>query len=154
MTMFHEIESAYVLGDFALRAGDRGWTILPPQPLRWGPWNEQGLPFYAEGVSYEDTFELPEPKGDYAVRFPAWYGSVAEVHVNGRLAGHLISQPWKVVKEAEMYSLTSPRIFGGQSFYRIKFTGPRRFVGIMSNSRDTARQKLYVRANVVGTRKD
>ncbi len=96
MTVFHEIESAYVVGDFALRAGEHGWTIAPAKPLQMGAWNEQGMPFYAEGVAYEQTYGVAEPQGRYIVRFPAWYGSVAQVLVNGSLAGHLVSQPWAV----------------------------------------------------------
>jgi hypothetical protein len=96
MTMFHEIESAYVLGDFSLQSGDRGWTIAPAKPLQLGAWNKQGMPYYAEDVAYQERFEIVEPRGRYVVRFPAWYGSVAEVHVNGHLAGHLVSRPWTV----------------------------------------------------------
>ena len=96
MTMFHEIEPAYVLGDFSLRAGQRGSTIVPSSDLRLGAWKEQGLPFYAEGVSYEQQFEVSQLPGQYVVRVPAWYGSVAEVYANGQLAGHLVSRPWEV----------------------------------------------------------
>jgi hypothetical protein len=96
MTVFHEIESAYVLGDFLLRAADRGWTIAPAEPLRLGAWNDQGLPYYADGVAYGQTYQGAQPQGRYVVRFPAWYGSVAQVHVNGSMAGHLVSQPWEV----------------------------------------------------------
>lgn len=96
MTVFHEIESAFVIGDFRLTAQDSGWSIVPAAPLELGPWNEQGLPCYAEGVVYEQPFEIPQVAGRYHVRVPAWYGSVAEVLVNGTSAGHLVSRPWEV----------------------------------------------------------
>jgi hypothetical protein len=33
-TMYHELEPAYVLGDFTLKAAAKGWVIAPDQPLR------------------------------------------------------------------------------------------------------------------------
>ena len=33
MTMFHELESAYVLGDFSLESTDKGFVIVPPKPF-------------------------------------------------------------------------------------------------------------------------
>jgi len=36
-TIFHELESAYVLGDFTLKATERGFIITPDQPLRLAP---------------------------------------------------------------------------------------------------------------------
>jgi len=96
MSMFHEIEPAYVLGDFALRPAEAGYAIVPPKPLDLRGWNEQGLPLYAEGVAYSEQFEIAKPAGRYVVRLPSWYGSVAEVRVNGESAGYIVSQPWEV----------------------------------------------------------
>jgi hypothetical protein len=96
LTVYHEIESAYVLGDFSLRAGTHGWMITPPKPSQLGAWNDQGMPCYAEGVAYRQAYEVAEPQGQYVVHFPAWYGSVAQVRVNDQLAGHLVSRPWEV----------------------------------------------------------
>ena len=58
-------------------------------------WNEQGLPFYSAGVSYRETFALPEPKGTYSVHLPRWFGSVAAVTVNDTFAGYIFQQPWE-----------------------------------------------------------
>jgi hypothetical protein len=58
-------------------------------------WNRQGHPFYADRVSYRQTFKLDKPAGRYAVALPEWYGSVAEVKVNGKSAGYLVSAPWE-----------------------------------------------------------
>src|SRR5262249_15796915 len=52
-TIWHEVESAYLLGDFSLKQTPKGFAILPAQPLREGPWNAQGHPFYSAGVSYK-----------------------------------------------------------------------------------------------------
>lgn len=95
MTMYHELESAYVLGDFSLKAGDSGFVISPAVGLKLGPWNAQGCPLYAAGVSYSQVFSIAEPKGRYVVSLPDWYGSVARSVVNGKQAGHIYYQPWE-----------------------------------------------------------
>ncbi len=104
MTVYHELESAYVLGDFALRPGSSGYTIVPDGPLKLGPWNAQGMPFYAEGVSYTHKFELRRPRGKYYVRLSEWYGSIARVSVNGRAARQIYRRPW----ESDVTSLIRP----------------------------------------------
>jgi hypothetical protein len=105
-TMFHELEPAYVLGDFALKAVDKGFVIAPAQQLVLGNanressnpgragWNLQGHPFYSAGVSYRQSFEVQEPTGRFVVTLPDWYGSVAKVTVNGQPAGFVDAPPW------------------------------------------------------------
>jgi hypothetical protein len=105
-TLFHELEPAYLLGDFALEATDSGFTVVPEKPIgptaearpdggvEIAPWNEQGLPFYAAGVSYGQTFQVPRPAGEYHVRLGRWYGSVVKIVVNGQLAGYLGYRPY------------------------------------------------------------
>jgi hypothetical protein len=94
-TLRHELEPAYVLGSFALRATAKGFVIAPEQPLRPGRWNEQGLPFYGHGVSYSAVFEVAAPDQRTVVALPEWYGSVAKVVVNGRPAGYVTAPPWE-----------------------------------------------------------
>ncbi len=97
-TIFHEIEPAYLLGNFGLKATQSGFAIVAAEALKVGKglgWNEQGLPFYAAGVAYRQSFDVAEPSGRYRVAVPSWYGSVAKVLVNGKLCGHLVSQPWE-----------------------------------------------------------
>ncbi|MHC4616711.1 MAG: glycosyl hydrolase [Planctomycetota bacterium] len=95
MTVYHELESAYVLGNFALRAAESGFVIVTEKPLELGPWNEQGLPLYAAGVAYAQDFRVPTPGGRYVVSLSEWYGSVAKVVVNGRPAGYIYHRPWE-----------------------------------------------------------
>jgi hypothetical protein len=95
MTIYHELESAYILGDFALKPVDSGFVIVPEVPMKLGPWNKQDHPFYAAGLSYEQNFNIARPAGRYYVRLPDWYGSVAKVFVNGKPAGHIYCQPWE-----------------------------------------------------------
>jgi hypothetical protein len=94
-TIRHELEPAYVLGEFTLRATDKGFVIAPDQPLQPGRWNEQGMPFYGHGVAYQEKFDVAAPSGRYAVALPAWLGSVAKVLVNGREAGYIAAPPWE-----------------------------------------------------------
>ncbi|MBM3853043.1 MAG: hypothetical protein FJ399_07790 [Verrucomicrobia bacterium] len=94
-TLSHELEPAYLLGDFSLEATARGFVVAPPQPLQPGRWNEQGLPFYGHGVTYEAEFDLAARSGRYAVGLGAWHGSVARVRVNGREACVIHAPPWE-----------------------------------------------------------
>ncbi len=94
-TIFHEIESAYVIGDFAVEARDSGFAILPARPLEAGPWIAQGLPLYGNAVAYTQRFNVPEKNSEYTVSLPDWYGCVARVNVNGKQAGHIYHAPWE-----------------------------------------------------------
>ena len=96
-TIYHELEPAYLLGEFGLKAADAGFVVVPGGTLGVGRsgWNEQGCPFYAAGVAYSQTFDVAQPAGTYHVSLPAWYGSVAAVKVNGQAAGYIAHQPWQ-----------------------------------------------------------
>jgi hypothetical protein len=96
-TIYHELEPVYVLGDFKLRSADSGFVIVgDSEPaLKLGSWKEQGYPFYAAGVSYEQKFDVVRPAGQYLVELRKWYGSVAEITVNGTSAGYVAYQPWQ-----------------------------------------------------------
>jgi hypothetical protein len=97
MTIYHELEPAYLLGSFVLEPSDSGFIIRPEpnQPLDLGQWNNQGHPFYSGEVCYTQKFNIPQPAGQYYVTMARWYGSVAEVVVNGRSAGYIACQPWQ-----------------------------------------------------------
>ncbi len=58
-------------------------------------WNDQGLPFYAEGVAYRQRFRVERAGERHVVALPQWYGSVARVTVNGALAGYITAPPWE-----------------------------------------------------------
>ncbi len=94
-SILHEIEPVYVLGDFGLKPIDKGFVIVPDAGLRLGRWNEQGHPFFSAGVTYVEQFKIASLAGQYRVAMPSWYGSVAKVTVNGKLAGYISSQPWE-----------------------------------------------------------
>jgi hypothetical protein len=93
-TMQHELESAYLLGEFAVDAAASGFVVSGDRPLGLGKWNEQGHPFYSQGVAYTERFSVATPSGSYRVRLGRWLGSVAKVTVNGTPAGEILSSPW------------------------------------------------------------
>jgi hypothetical protein len=112
-TMYHELEPAYLLGDFSLMPIDKGFVVVPERALTLGSddklgehsatpegtarvgWNFQGAPFYSAGVAYKERFELVKPAGEYKVALRDWYGSVAKVTVNGKAAGYIDAPPWE-----------------------------------------------------------
>lgn len=96
LTIWHELEPAYVIGNFAVEPEDLGFTIKPAKPLKLGSWKAQGMPLYGHGIAYTQQFEVTEKSGTFEVELPKWYGSVAKVVVNGEPAGHIAFQPWKL----------------------------------------------------------
>jgi len=93
-TIYHELEPVYVLGDFVLDAAESGFIIAADRGVALGPWKEQGHPFYSQGVSYSETFQVVKSEGEFRVQLKRWYGSVARVTVNGQAAGLVFSAPW------------------------------------------------------------
>jgi hypothetical protein len=96
-TIYHELEPAYILGTFKLKPADSGFIILgDSEPtLELGSWKEQSYPFYAAGVSYTQKFDIVKSEGRYIVELQKWYGSVAEITVNGKHGGYIAYQPWQ-----------------------------------------------------------
>ncbi len=95
-SVYHEIEAAYLLGDFALKPVEKGFDVVADQSLGLGAWNNQGCPFYSAGVSYTQHFKTGKPSGHYRISLPGWYGSVAKITVNGKPAGYVTSPPWQL----------------------------------------------------------
>jgi hypothetical protein len=96
-TVYHELEPAYVLGEFKVKPTDAGFVIEgePESRLKPGSWKDQGNWFYAGGVSYRQAFEISRPAGNYVVELQEWYGSVAEIKVNGQSAGYVGYKPFR-----------------------------------------------------------
>ena len=113
----HELEPVYLIGSFALRPADRGHVIAPDQALtqlRAG-WNEQGLPFYAEGVTYRQSFNVKKKRDAYRVALGNWRGSVARVFVNQEPAGYIFAPPWDLD--------VTPHVRRGQNLVEIQVVG-------------------------------
>jgi hypothetical protein len=98
-TIHSELEPVYITGDFVLENAARGFQMKRAGTVRAGAWNEQGMPFYADGVSYTGEFELPQGGRNArrsAVRLGEWRGVVADVTVNGRDAGIIAFPPYEL----------------------------------------------------------
>ncbi len=98
-TIHSELEPVYLLGDFMLKAGKKGFELVPAKPLNLGAWDEQGMPFYATGVAYQKTVEIPtagNKKSRYRVQLGSWKGAVAEVKVGEKSAGFIAFQPFEL----------------------------------------------------------
>ena len=96
LTIWHELEPAYVIGDFNVEPAESGFVIKPAKPLQLGSWKAQGMPLYGHSVSYSQEFDVAQVGGKFVVNLPKWYGSVAKVVVNGKPAGHIAFQPWEL----------------------------------------------------------
>jgi len=95
MSIFAELEPIHLTGDFGVEPAEKGWRIVPAQPLKAGEWVSQNLPFYSDRISYSSDYTL-KPGARHFVRLPEWHGTVAEVKVNGKSAGIIGWQPYEV----------------------------------------------------------
>ncbi len=89
--MLCEIMPVYLLGDFALRPGERGFRVAPTEPLERGDWTGQGMPFYADAVRHSFSFELAASCGALRVRPGEWKGSVISAGLDGQSQGVIYS---------------------------------------------------------------
>ena len=90
------LEAVYLLGDFGLRPVEKGFALVAPTPLDFGPWAEQGRPFDTASVSYETSVEIPDGASALRVDLGRWHGSLAEVLVDGERGALLGWPPWSV----------------------------------------------------------
>ncbi len=98
-TIHSELEPIYVLGDFGLAGGAKGFKLVPSTELKLGAWNTKGLPLYSGAVSYMKTYYLRMNdlrKNRFFVELGRWLGAVAEVKVNGKSAGVIAFQPFRL----------------------------------------------------------
>ena len=93
MSVYAEIEPVYILGDFNLESAQKGWKLIPKQPLQLGSWKRQGLPLYGHSISYVKTLSIENIGRQFEVQLGEWKGTVAAVKVNGIPAGIIISEP-------------------------------------------------------------
>src|ERR1035437_8360517 len=84
MSIFAELESIYILGDFNLVSADKGFKIIKAGELELGSWKNQGLPMYSNNVVYGHHYNLKKKPGSkYVIKLNMWKGTVAEVNMNG-----------------------------------------------------------------------
>ncbi len=94
MHILAEVMPVYLLGDFLVQAGNKGFEICSGDITALGSWREAGLPFYSQKVAYSQNFNVSKSDNTfYKVRMNNWTGSVSEVWVNGKPAGVISWQP-------------------------------------------------------------
>ncbi len=100
-----EVESCYLLGEFAVSkvkaATDSSPAVFALQTAtktaKTGDLVSQGFPFYRGGVVYSQEIESDLARGEKAwLELAGLEGIVCKVKVNGKKAGSIIWQPWKV----------------------------------------------------------
>lgn len=94
MHILAELMPIYILGDFLVTPGARGFEISGGEISSLGSWREAGLPFYSQKVAYSQNFNVNKSaERSYKVRLNKWNGSISEVWVNGTAAGVIAWQP-------------------------------------------------------------
>jgi hypothetical protein len=97
MSVYAEIEPVYVMGNFSVNPEEKGWSISAPvSSFTLGSWKDQKRPFYPWEMSYSKKYDLSSLNGPYAVKLNKWLGTVAEVFVNGKKAGIIAFNPYKL----------------------------------------------------------
>ena len=97
MSIFAEVDPIYIIGDFSVIPEEKGWSISSPiKKLELGSWKEQKHPFYSWGISYAKEFNIENTDRKYDVKLNSWNGTVAEVYVNGRKAGIIYTDPYRL----------------------------------------------------------
>lgn len=135
-----EIESVYLVGDFAVKAEASAAPLtttyrnqegtLPPKPIHSfsrfslvqetdtfdGDLAPQGYPFYAGEFVLENSLDLAtvEPGRRYLLAFPAFEAVVINVTVNGQAFPPLFASPW----EADVTAALRP----GKNAVRVSLT--------------------------------
>ncbi|MGC1392241.1 MAG: hypothetical protein WA816_14495 [Bacteroidales bacterium] len=90
-----EIEPVYILGDFSVKPAEKGWYIQAPAvAYTAGSWKTQGLPFYSWGITYSEEFNIEKSDGKWEISMDKWYGTMAEVSVNGQNATVITFPPY------------------------------------------------------------
>ncbi len=78
-----ELAPVYVLGDFALAPGPRGFVVRSARALELGNWAEQGLPFYADSLRYAFSLRLDQAARATRIEAGEWQGSLLRAHLDG-----------------------------------------------------------------------
>ena len=94
MHILAEVMPVYILGDFLVRPGKKGFELTAGELNEMGSWKEKGMPFYSQKVSYRQDFDVKKSSGSFfKIKLNNWKGSVSEVWVNGEKAGLVAWQP-------------------------------------------------------------
>ena len=98
-TIHAELEPVYILGDFGVEKRNQGFGIVAASPLGLGEWTAQNMPFYSGGIAYKKVYSLNSDdfRGNrFFAELGGWRGAVVEVRVNGRNAGYIAFEPFRL----------------------------------------------------------
>ncbi len=106
-----EIEAIYIKGDFAVRT-DKGFETLDrralrtdgdfyitaaPKALRSGNIAEQGYPFFAGSMTFNQKVNLTDDEcKNRSIKFDRLPSTVTKIKVNGKNAGKIMWQPYEI----------------------------------------------------------
>lgn len=113
-----EVESAYLIGPFGVKEGEKGKFVLVglPEKVELGDLGPQGLPFFAGEVALSSEVEVPAGDAERAVlELEGLQAIVAVVEVNGEEAGRIAWRPWRL-------DLTG-KVKRGRNSLRIRLVG-------------------------------
>ena len=96
MSVFAELMPAYIVGDFVLNPLNQGFEIASGTISKLGSWKSMGYPFYAQKVSYTESFDVANAGEQFKVKLNKWNGILTEVYVNGRKAGIIAYPPYEL----------------------------------------------------------
>ena len=88
------LSPVYLFGDFSLRIRKNRMILEAGRQPVFGSWKDQGMPAYADGMSYSRPYQIRKSGARYWVKLNAWYGSVAEVYINDFPAGMIGWPPY------------------------------------------------------------
>jgi len=89
-----ELEASFLIGDFAVEPKADGFVLVDETPgIRTGDWTQQGYPFYADAMVYEQTVTLDAAPAEARLCFDKLDAIVTRVLVNGNDAGLVFTHP-------------------------------------------------------------
>ena len=93
-----EVESCYIVGDFAVRNTDNTAFALVDEPgsVRTGDLVAQGYPFYPGTISLTQELDAGSIGGRAWLEFSGLQATVAEVTINGKDAGPIFLRPHEI----------------------------------------------------------
>ncbi len=114
-TAERSVHPVYVIGSFHLMTAEHGFVISKPSVLQTGDWAGQGMPFYAESITYSKIYDIKQTGRTY-LYIPDWTGEKIVVIINKAVAVQL-------TEKTEDWIDISSHISSGENRIDIKLYG-------------------------------
>ena len=69
MHILAEVMPVYLLGDFLVKPGNKGFEITDGDITEMGSWQESGLPFYSKKVAYSQRFDVEKSENNLHLNY-------------------------------------------------------------------------------------